>query len=380
MKSLFLFILLFLLFSCKGEGENTSKNSENSNRLSEISSPEILFDFAENGYKCFKGKIGKNLAVTIHLHKSDTSLSGYYYYDNVGLPLELKGSVKENGRFKLEERDKFYEKTGEFRGKFVSNDKIEGKWIHPKTKKELDFSVTVHTEGVAQFTSEIFDKEDCSNREKYLKNPRDDDDTRYTDTICSSIHLELLKLKTNRPEIDTKINKRLLKGALYVGEESEIQGYLNSLKDMVAEFGFMETETFVGVTTNDSDILCVYISSWEYSGGAHPNGSLEYLNFDLKTGAELKLKDVLKANFLKDFSGYAEQKLYKEYEEEDDWFFEKGEFPLTENFAITPGGLLFYFNSYEIASYAAGRQELFFTYKELEKYILPNSVLRRFMK
>ncbi len=380
MKRLYFIALLFFFFSCKSEGEKTPQEAETSIETATSSGEENPFVFAENGYKCFKGKIGENLSITMHLHKTDTTLSGYYYYDKVGLPLELEGNVKENGSFRLEERDKYYEKTGLFKGKFVSNDKLDGKWIHPKTKKELDFSATVHTDGVAQFTSEIYDKEDCSNREKYLKNPRDVYEARYTDTICSTMHIELLKLKTEDAKIDDKINKRLLKSALYHGEKSDIQSYLNSLKDLVEEYDFLETESFVGVTTNDNNILCAHVSSWEYSGGAHPNGRLEYINFDLKTGAELKLNDVLKPNFLKDFSAFAEQKLYKEYEEEAGWFFEKGEFPITDNFAITPGGLLFYFNSYEIAPYAAGRQELFFSYKELEKYILPNSVLRRFMK
>ncbi|HKY62130.1 MAG TPA: RsiV family protein, partial [bacterium] len=54
--------------------------------------------------------------------------------------------------------------------------------------------------------------------------------------------------------------------------------------------------------------------------------------------------------------------------------FENG-FRLNENFAAGPEGLIFYFNPYEVASYADGPTELLIPYSELKSWLLPKGPL-----
>ena len=50
--------------------------------------------------------------------------------------------------------------------------------------------------------------------------------------------------------------------------------------------------------------------------------------------------------------------------------FEDEKFQLPQNIFFTDKGLLLYYNSYEIASYADGPKELLFSYKEVNDYLL----------
>ncbi len=53
------------------------------------------------------------------------------------------------------------------------------------------------------------------------------------------------------------------------------------------------------------------------------------------------------------------------------FWFDNGQFSLTDNFAILPQGILFHYNSYEIASYAMGETTILLPYESIKKFVKP---------
>ena len=101
-----------------------------------------------------------------------------------------------------------------------------------------------------------------------------------------------------------------------------------------------------------------------------------YYSFDLTTGKQIQLSDILKPGSAMRLNQIGEPLFVKQYGE-DGWNFEPGHFEFNSNYAIMPGGLIFLFGQYEIGSYAAGMPEVFLPFKSIEELIKPGSVIDR---
>lgn len=121
-------------------------------------------------------------------------------------------------------------------------------------------------------------------------------------------------------------------------------------------------ETFVGIK---------YFSS-EYTGGAHGSDGVGYYYFDKASAKELQLKDFI--NTKKELLRAAELVFRKKvglkantpFNETDFWFSE--DFYLSDNFEISDQGLTFFYNPYEISSYANGIIEFSLTRAQIAPY------------
>ncbi|AFZ42453.1 hypothetical protein PCC7418_0216 [Halothece sp. PCC 7418] len=106
--------------------------------------------------------------------------------------------------------------------------------------------------------------------------------------------------------------------------------------------------------------ITVVLSEYSYMGGAHPNSYQTYLNFNKKTGDIIQLKDLITEE--ETVLEVAEKRFREVYDVAPNrplteaGLFEN-QLTLPENFAITQEGLLFFYNTYEIAPYAAGRYQ-----------------------
>jgi len=109
----------------------------------------------------------------------------------------------------------------------------------------------------------------------------------------------------------------------------------------------------------------------EYTGGAHGIEIEIWSNYDTQNKRKLSLADLFqdtlalsqivevyfrKQEALSDTSSYG-----------SNYFFEDETFTLADNFGLTPSGLLFHYNPYEIKSYAEGPTTLIVPYKTLEE-------------
>lgn len=117
-------------------------------------------------------------------------------------------------------------------------------------------------------------------------------------------------------------------------------------------------------------VITVAVDSYTFTGGAHGNSVITLLNFDPETGNLYTQDDILiKSSGLMDL---AEQYFKKESalknNKSEDYFF-GDDFKLPENIGFNEEGVIFLYNTYEIASYAQGITEFTIPYAEIYDYL-----------
>lgn len=212
---------------------------------------------------------------------------------------------------------------------------------------------------------------------------------------CAIIKIEYIELKNLRDrsvmeKINSKIQNELLKP---IGREKGnnnfdelMQNFIDEYKNFKIEFPESDQEWEIERKAennfNDENILSCTFSEYSYLGGAHPNSFSRFKNFNLNTGEELKLSDILVAGYLDELNNIAEVIFRKEREleeninlTEDGFWFDNDKFSVNKNFRIAKDGLYFFYNNYEISAYAYGPTELFIPYTSITKLIKPDGLL-----
>lgn len=146
-----------------------------------------------------------------------------------------------------------------------------------------------------------------------------------------------------------------------VDETEEDEGFDMWRWQMEAGFDISETEEYVCLTSH----------GWAYTGGAHGNGFSFYHYFLKENGDELQLEEfTLDEETLLAIG----EKYFREQQEigpdvtfdEAGFWFENNVFFLNDNFYFTDQEMVFVYNSYEIAPYAAGVIDVRVPLSELE--------------
>ncbi|PHS66906.1 MAG: hypothetical protein COB12_05605 [Flavobacterium sp.] len=133
-------------------------------------------------------------------------------------------------------------------------------------------------------------------------------------------------------------------------------------------------EVSVSNSYSSSDIISIKTSFYNYTGGAHGNTALAYLNFNPTTGAILTKNSLLKNK--KEFISFAEKIFRKEKNiaENDNinstgFWFENDSFSLPESIGFSKTHLILIYNQYEIASYADGPIEVLIPIEEVKPFL-----------
>lgn len=158
-----------------------------------------------------------------------------------------------------------------------------------------------------------------------------------------------------------------------------IEDYFRTYKEFKADFpdshGGWEIEGEGEVTYHSDSILSIYFSQFSFLGGAHPNSSVSFLNFDAVSGEVLSDEHLI----LDEFALFQRaEKKFREFHEvadgtsiaEDGRFFlpETGFF-LANAMGFKDGKFWVIYVPYEIGPYAMGYTELEFTPEELSGII-----------
>ena len=159
--------------------------SENSNAQT-TPSTDGKVELPINFYKKLNGTIGKNLSVTMNLTKRDSAMRGDYYYDKVGIQLELSGQISSSNEITLSETNEKQEETGKFVGKFTSTETFEGIWTNPKTNKSFTFKLKEVRNNIAIISFENYNT---------------------GNEIGSSRNIDLIKISLENNSLSEKINK-----------------------------------------------------------------------------------------------------------------------------------------------------------------------------
>ena len=110
-------------------------------------------------------------------------------------------------------------------------------------------------------------------------------------------------------------------------------------------------------------LLCYVITRASYTGGAHGIYGTECYNYSLAGGYEITTADLFTETQLERLNRLIREDIYEQYGVRSDEELEtKGFFPeyigVTENFLVTPEGITFYYNPYDIGCYALGSVEV----------------------
>lgn len=136
----------------------------------------------------------------------------------------------------------------------------------------------------------------------------------------------------------------------------------------------IDFEASVTVTSEAAvvDTILVYTIGYaSYTGGAHGIYGQSVHNYSIASGYELTLSDLFDDDQQQRLKEIIRGKLYEEFGvTSDEGLAEQGFFPeyidVTDNFALTEEGIVFYYNPYDIGCYALGPVEVSVGREELE--------------
>lgn len=130
------------------------------------------------------------------------------------------------------------------------------------------------------------------------------------------------------------------------------------------------------LSRSDSSVISFRVFHGEYSGGAHDNYAYDGATFDVKTGKELQLADILSnpEGFYSEAVDYLLNQLEEDYSEmlfEDYKDYTAGTFgeDREANWYLNAAGIVIVYSPYEIAPYAAGSIEITLPYSNFSQYI-----------
>jgi hypothetical protein len=158
--------------------------------------------------------------------------------------------------------------------------------------------------------------------------------------------------------------------------ENHADIYLNSFLDTKTDFpdmsGGWEIEVEAAISFDSLNTLTVFFTEFNYSGGAHPNSSNYFMNFDRNTGEFLSIDQlIIDQTRLLDLA----EKAFREFHEVDENMAleESGKFFLPETGFFLPKAMGFkdgkfhlIYIPYEIGPYAMGYTELGFFLEEVK--------------
>ena len=107
-----------------------------------------------------------------------------------------------------------------------------------------------------------------------------------------------------------------------------------------------------------------------------PDCSEPTINFDLKRGRTLKVRDVFKRPYLKPFSKYSRKHLMDHCVTVNEDLVNGGTIPRPENFPywnVVPDGILLSFDDYQLGPHSFGQSEFVIPYKVLRSVIRSSS-------
>lgn len=156
--------------------------------------------------------------------------------------------------------------------------------------------------------------------------------------------------------------------------------FINAFKQFKKEFGdrqvgwFYKGNARVNVLTDS--LLSISLDQESYTGGAHGSATRHFINVNPRTGKKIEVSDILKAGFENTLLQSAEKAFRNAREMSDsstyrfnDIQFPEGKFQLNDNFGFAPDGIIYYWNPYEITSYAQGPTEIFIPYEEIKDWL-----------
>lgn len=115
-----------------------------------------------------------------------------------------------------------------------------------------------------------------------------------------------------------------------------------------------------------------------YQGGAHGNTNRSYYTFDLESNQLLSASDLFLPNTCDEIIAAQKNALEKAGQDLKNLWLDG--LKCNDNFYLVESGIVFHYNQYEIASYAAGPIDLFISFEEIQEFLQKPELIERFEK
>jgi hypothetical protein len=299
----------------------------------------------------YTGKLGRKRKIQMDLKVDSHDVSGHYYDESRGAPTLLKGKINEKGVVTLNEFVKV------FRGKFTSSLSIfEGKRLRPKRRRTLRLKL----KRVAEYL--------------FLE----------TKDGAIEVHTEFPLFLASAPQMQ-QANMNLLNATT-----AEHYKFVYEGKKIYEKGGNLvprgwERHKDTSVKYYSKDLVSLFTSTWEYTGGSHGNTSYSSTNYWMKNDnvTSLQLSDLftLRSNYIKALSDYC----IKDLQKQEASYVTSGKVKgLDEDalsaFWIKPTFLGFAFQPYLLGPHREGSYIVRVPYEALKDLINPEGPLKQFVK
>ncbi len=372
--ALYLFLSLFIFASCHRQKPKTISRTSPAN--DSASKPDY--------YKHFLGTIdGKPLLLELICY--DGKYSGYYYTDD-GRPVALQGvkdaateivnldeisstslqndSVKYTWKLQIKADSAWGQKIN---AKDKSTALVQLKESYKDEAAKLD---VFYQSMIAAYHEEI-DTPYAENSVQWIY-PKDTDTQKFIVAgVFKMVHCDTATAYTK----EGLSNCLSEKAEDYFREYRETIGLLDEgeeeLKSETNNFSYVAQQH---VVWNANKWLVLEKQEYDYTGGAHGNTVSTYYNFDLQNQKQWSLADIINpdTNKLKVLLDMAARKYFALNDTQplqNKLLVNK--VPVTDNFFITPAGIVFCYLPYELASFSDGDILLFISYHELDEMLTP---------
>lgn len=161
----------------------------------------------------------------------------------------------------------------------------------------------------------------------------------------------------------------------YHSIEAEAKAFIENYEDFLKMDEYPRawySEMNAKVLQNKPSYLSLSIELSDYTGGAHGNYATLFYNYDPSRIDTIGLETIIPKERQLSLTKIAERIFRKqegltpEQALDESYFFEDNIFHLNNNFTLSPKGLLFLYNVYEIKPYAAGVTTLLLPYEQID--------------
>jgi hypothetical protein len=338
----------------------------------------------------FDGIIGENLAVSLHLsacadEAGIESYIGFYYDQKNGIPIKLSQQPDSGETLTFREGEHWNGEKDVFTGLWsikLNDETLAGTWSSPEGKKSLPIRLEeAYPAGSSRIEVHSFQDGWTRKRDRV--------------TIGKQTSVSFIQLQGDSPGIHA-INSELRRLAWIAAsdrgedstpppparvtcEEIEKATLTPPPTQLDWDAAYVETRsTSMEVVMNEHDLLCLSLQSDAYTGGAHGIQGISHITFDTRSGKRIKLSDWVNPGFEKRWADLGAMRIREDAGQKPDTpLTEAGMFEdtlaLNENWFITPGGMGFSYEPYEIACYARGIVEFTLPWKAIAQDIKPGT-------
>ncbi len=326
-------------------------------------------------YKKLIGTLG-NDAITLDLNRLDGQVIGSYYLDATPRLRKLQGTWAADGGVKLEERDEEGNLVARIAGRFTSSTAFEGFRRDAAATRPADYMIHVEETkgGVAAIKYTHHHKENCARRKQPSSEHQDYNESN-SDTLCPYIDILLVEVQTGKAAMDAKINQAIVDAVCGADPgKGSLKEYLGSI-DELTEDSFIGYQRHCTIAHSSDNLLCIAMASTVDDGQAYPQQSVQFLNFDLKTGRAIKLDDLMLPQAGDTLLTMVAANLQKTYQPSDGWALMPEALIQDANFQLHRTGLGILYEVKENAPAMAGMALFTLPYASVKHLIKEDGLL-----